>query len=110
MKIHKACTCVRYVLHFKYSFRLVSGTEDEMPLKINLRTAVRQMKVDGSQGKVTLRLKDGSQVTVDEVVVAVPAPVLAKGDLLFEPSLPKGYQWALSQIGQWQPESSASAG
>ena len=71
-----------------------------MPLKISLRTAVRQVKVDRSQGKVTLRLKDGSQVTVDEVVVAVPAPVLAKGDLLFEPSLPKEYQWALSQIGQ----------
>ncbi|KAK7091653.1 uncharacterized protein [Littorina saxatilis] len=79
--------------------RLVSGSEDEKPMKIRLRTAVRQVKVDRSQGKVTLRLKDGSQVTVDEVIVAVPAPVIAKGDLLFEPSLPKEYQWAVSQIG-----------
>ncbi|KAL8558496.1 hypothetical protein ACOMHN_059237 [Nucella lapillus] len=79
--------------------RLASGTEDERPLKISLRTAVRQVKVDRSKDKVILRLKDGSQVTVDEVVLAVPAPVIARGDLLFEPPLPQNYATALKNMG-----------
>lgn len=79
--------------------RLVSGIEDEQPLKVKLRAPVRQVKIDRSEDKVVLRLTDGSQVTADRVIVAVPAPVIAQGTLLFEPGLPAEYQTAVKDVG-----------
>lgn len=86
---------------FCFFIRLVSGADDERPLKINLRTPVRQVKVDSSENKILLRLKDGSQVTADHVIVAVPASVIAKGVLLFEPLLPEEYQFATKEMGKF---------
>ena len=70
---------------------------EETPLKVNLRSAVRQVKVEGQ--KVKLRMGDGSQVVAEEVVVAVPASVIVTEGIMFDPPLPKHYIQALSHMG-----------
>ncbi|CAL1526224.1 unnamed protein product [Lymnaea stagnalis] len=79
--------------------RLLSGSPEEPPLHLHLNKAVRQIKVDKSQGKVLVRFRDGSQVSADFVVVAVPSTIISTGGLLFEPALPKKYQLAAKEMG-----------
>uniref|UniRef100_A0A0B6ZZ31 Amine oxidase domain-containing protein n=1 Tax=Arion vulgaris TaxID=1028688 RepID=A0A0B6ZZ31_9EUPU len=78
--------------------RLVSGSTEEPPLHLNLNKAARQIKVDKGRRKVLVRFHGGVQVAADIVVVAVPVSVIASGELLFEPDLPKKYQLALHEI------------
>ncbi|XP_046374591.2 polyamine oxidase 4-like [Haliotis rufescens] len=79
--------------------RLLSGGDGETHLSIELRTVVRQIKVDDRKKKVIVRLRDGSQVSADAVVVAVPAAVIRDESLMFEPMLPGLYKKALKEIG-----------
>ncbi|XP_067665568.1 uncharacterized protein [Haliotis asinina] len=79
--------------------RLVSGGDGESHLSIELRSVVRQLKVDDRNKEVIVRLRDGSQVRADAVVVAVPAAVIRDESLMFEPMLPGQYRKALKEIG-----------
>ncbi|XP_055881428.1 uncharacterized protein LOC106052168 [Biomphalaria glabrata] len=79
--------------------RLLSGSPDEAPLHLYLNKAARQIKVDKKRHKVLVRFQDGSQVSADRLVVAVPSSVVRDGDLLFEPPLPKHYHLAIKEIG-----------
>ncbi|CAG5133135.1 unnamed protein product [Candidula unifasciata] len=78
--------------------RLVSGSTDEPPLHLNLNKVARQIKVDKEKKKVVVRFRDGLQVFADMVVVAIPVSVIASGELLFEPELPKKYTLAVQEI------------
>ncbi|KAH9500581.1 hypothetical protein Btru_076974 [Bulinus truncatus] len=78
--------------------RLLSGSPDEPPLHLFLNKAARQIKIDKKKRKVLIRFRDGSQVSADRIVVAVPASVLGARDVLFEPPLPKKYQVAAKEI------------
>lgn len=82
------------------AFRLLSGSIDEAPLYLNLNKVARQIKVDKERKKVVVRFLDGLQVFADIVVVAVPVSVIASGDLLFEPDLPKKYRLAAQEISK----------
>ncbi|KAK6182248.1 hypothetical protein SNE40_009974 [Patella caerulea] len=78
--------------------RIVGGFEAEAPLDINLRHVVRQIKVDDKRKQILVRFRDGRQISVDAVIVAVPMTVLQNDSLLFEPPLPKEFYKTLHEL------------
>ncbi|XP_059152255.1 lysine-specific histone demethylase 1A-like [Physella acuta] len=78
--------------------RLLSGSLEEPPLHLYLNKVARQIKINKEDKKVLIRFRDGTQISADVVIVAVPSTVIGSGDLLFEPKLPKKYQLAAKEI------------